>query len=327
VLIRHVLVTGASGFVGRVLCTMLQEQGTRVTALARRAAEGPWEAALQVDLAAHAPRATDLRGIDTVFHLAGHAHAEDRPGAGATHHATSVDGTRRLLEALPEQVQRVVFASSVKAMGEATPAGCLDETAPARPASPYGRARLEAEALVLARASCSHAAVVRLPLVYGAGVKGNLERMLRGVLRGRVPLVPENGNRRSLVSVADASRALLAAASTPAARGRVYLVTDGRHYSTRTLQDAMYRAAGRRPPPALPRWGWAVLARGGDLLRVLGASRVPLDSEALGKLLGHACYDASRARRELGYEPREHLEDCLPAMIEALGKPATVIAA
>jgi nucleoside-diphosphate-sugar epimerase len=317
VLIRHALVTGASGFIGRVLCTVLYEQGVRVTALARRGADGPWEAALQVDLARGAPDPARLAGIDTVFHLAGHAHAHGDDEA--LHQAVSVQGTRHLLAACGEQVQRIVFASSVKAMAEDTPAHCLDEDAPACPQSAYGRARHDAEQLLLAAAPRLHTAVVRLPLVYGPGVRGNLNAMLRAVAAGRMPLLPDFANRRSLVHVRDACDALIAAALTSGARGRVYMITDGRHYSSRQIQDLMYAACGRAPP----RLGvsHAVLrlaATAGDLLHALGLARVPFDSPRLQRLAGHACFDCSRARRELGYAPQHVLADALPSMFAAL---------
>jgi nucleoside-diphosphate-sugar epimerase len=321
---RHALVTGASGFIGRVLCRRLIDLGVQVCALQRHAAAGPWHDCVCVDLAAAAPAPDMLAGVDTVFHLAGDAHAHDLGDAAARHRAVSVDGTRRLLEACGESVERVVFASSVKAMGERTPAQCLDEDAPARPQSAYGHARREAEELILASAARRHTAVVRLPLVYGPGVRGNLHAMLRAVASGRMPLLPEFANRRSLVHVEDASEALIAAACTAAARGRVYLISDGQCYSSRQIQCLMYAAAGRRTPLLrVPRWLLRLVAGCGDELAALGAARVPFDSERLSRLADDACFDCTRARRELGYTPRYTLGDALPAMFAALDQGAS----
>ena len=73
--IRVALVTGASGFVGRALCARLKSSGVTVLALMRHRAEGPWDRVLLTDLATTAPQVEALSGIDTVFHLAGKAHA------------------------------------------------------------------------------------------------------------------------------------------------------------------------------------------------------------------------------------------------------------
>lgn len=314
---RHALVTGASGFIGRELCEVLRARGVRVRALQRECTVGPWDDCLTVDLARGSPDPARLAGIDTVFHLAGHAHAHGDDEA--LHQAVSVHGTRHLLAACGEPVQRIVFASSVKAMAEDTPARCLDEDAPASPQSAYGRARRDAEQLLLAAAARLHTAVVRLPLVYGPGVRGNLDAMLRAVAAGRMPLLPDFANRRSLVHVRDACDALIAAALTPVARGRVYLITDGQCYSSRQIQDLMYAACGRTPPRlGMPRTALRLAAAAGDLLHALGLSRVPFDSPRLQRLAGHACFDCARARRELGYAPRYGLADALPAMFAAL---------
>jgi nucleoside-diphosphate-sugar epimerase len=321
--LRHALVTGAGGFIGRALCRRLAADGTRVTALHRHSREGPWHDEITVDLATQAldPRWVDA--VDVVFHLAGHAHADAGRENGDAHRAVSVEGTRRLLAACHATRPRVVYFSSVKAMGEGTPASCLDEDAPARPTTEYGRTRLEAERLVLQSCDVLQASVLRLPLTYGPGVKGNLARMLRAARRGRLPLLPEVGNRRSLVHVDDVCSAAVAAATRDGAGGRVYLLTDGHSYSTRGIQELMYAACGRRRPRAVVPLALLRLgAAAGDLMRTAGARRVPLDSATLQKLLGHACYRCTRARRELAFSPRWSLADALPSMLAALAPEA-----
>jgi len=313
---RSALVTGASGFVGRVLCALLQQRGVAVRALQRRCCDGPWDDCHSVDLLTQRPGERSLDGIDTVFHLAGRAHAEGDDVAGAVHRAISVMGTRHLLDVCRGVVERVVFASSVKAMCETTPASCVDENAVPRPVSAYGRSRLEAEKLVLEAAPSMHCAVIRLPLVYGPGVRGNLEALLRAVIRYRLPLFPEFENKRSLVHVEDACAALIAAASTGRACGRVYLVTDGETYSTRRIQELIYAASGRQPPRfSVPDSLLVFAACVGDALRAVGVGAVPMDSQRLSQLRGHACFDCSRARSEIGFVPCHRLETALPAML------------
>ena len=319
-----VLVTGASGFVGRRLCKVLGQQGSHVTALHRRDVPGPWQRQLLVDLAAPGP-ALELPGdIVRVFHLAGYAHADGANRADALHQATSVEGTRRLLCALGPRVRHLVYFSSVKAMGECTPLQGVDETTPCRPTTGYGRARLEAEALVAAASREGlRTTVLRLPLIYGPGVRGNLRRMLHAVRAGRMPRLPGFGNRRSMVHVDDACRAALCAVEAQCQPTRTYLLSDGEDLEPREVVAMMYAACGRRPLiPRVPRQILSAAARAGDWLEWAGFSRVPFSAAALEKLRHSAVYDASLITRETGWQPRLRLRDALPAMLSELQREA-----
>jgi UDP-glucose 4-epimerase len=210
-----------------------------------------------------------------------------------------------------------VFLSSVKAMGEGG-ADCLDESAVPAPASHYGRAKRDAEQLVLAasRRDGMHVCVLRLPLVYGPGNKGNIPRMIEAIDRGRFPPLPEVHNRRSMVHVNDVVQALLCAAESPAASGQIYIVTDGHSYSTREIFVAICEALGRRVPAwTVPAWFLGTGARFGDVLERITRRRMPVNTVMLDKLLGSACYRSDKIRDQLGFMPRYSLFDALPEMI------------
>ncbi len=317
------LVTGATGFIGSRLAATLAREGVAVCGLVRPEKVGLFSGlfpALAVrpvagDLLVPASLRDSCRQIACVFHLAGFAHGDD----DALHYRVTVEGTRALLdEAVRQGVGRFVFASSVKAMGEGAQ-DCLDESSPCRPETAYGRAKLEAERLVLeaGRRHGMHVAVLRLPLVYGPGAKGNLARMIEAVARGRFPPLPETGNRRSLVHVDDVVQALRLAAERAEANGRVYIVTDGQTYSTRQLYVLICQALGR----PVPRWSVPAgvlrfAARMGDGLERILRRRLPLSSATLDKLLGSAWYRGERIQRELGYRPTRTFPEALPEMVE-----------
>ena len=308
---RPVLVTGATGFIGRRLLMTLRERGARVRALVRpnRAMPPDWndvEIAIG-DLADAASLARACVGIDTVIHAAGLAHVDAAtPGSAARHWMINAEGTFRLLDAVATaRVERFVYLSSVKAVGEPG-LRCVDEGWDAPPETPYGRAKRAAEAQVLkaGREAGLHAVNLRPALVYGSGMKANLARLVETVSRGWLPPLPETGNRRSLVHVDDVARAALLAAAHPAARGQTYLVTDGQPYSGRELYLMINQALGYSTPrwaiPARVLYGAAALADGALWLTGRRDRRV---GSMLDKLLGWSCYDSMRIGRELGYQP------------------------
>lgn len=317
---KHALVTGASGFIGLELCRRLRGQGVRVRAQMRRAraAPGPWDEVVSADLAEGSLPAACLEGVDSLFHLAGKVHAlSERMDDEEEYRRVNVDGTRLLLEAARRAgCRRFVFLSSVQAMGE-TASARLDEGSEPHPATAYGRSKLAAEALVLDPAlSPPHACCLRPPLVYGPGQKGNLQRMIRAVDQGLFPPLPETGNRRSMVHVQDVVDAAVLAAAHPGARGRTYIVTDGRAYSSREILDAIRGSLRRR----VPRWhvplgALRFLARAGDVVGRLRGRRFVFDSDALEKLIGSAWYSSERISRELGFRASRGFLEALPEII------------
>lgn len=318
------LVTGATGFIGSRLAAALARDGVEVCGLVRPETIGrfsglfPGFAIRPVtgDLLVPSSLRDSCRGIACVFHLASFAHGED----DELHYRVTVEGTRALLdEAVRQGVERFVFVSSVKAMGEGAH-DCLEEASPCWPQTAYGRAKLEAEQLVLeaGRRHGMHVAILRLPLVYGPGQKGNLVRMIEAVARGRFPPLPETGNRRSLVHVDDVVQALRLAAERGEANGQIYIVTDSEVYSTRQIYMLVCQALGRPVPRwSVPSWALRAAGRVGDIGGRLLGRRLPVNSEAVGRLLDSACYRPDRIMRELGWRPRHDLPGSIPEMVAA----------
>lgn len=308
---RVVVVTGATGFIGRRLCEHLAPHAD-VRALARRVeSSGPWQRALALDLAREAPPVEFFSGADVVFHFAGRAHAMES-GDDALHHAVNTEGTRRVLEtAAAAGVARVVYASSVKAMGEG------DGRAGDAPVGAYGVSKRAAEELVLSGNFVREPVVLRPALVYGPGAGGNLAAWIDAIRAHRFPPPPRVQNRRALVHVDDVVAAAIAAARADAAVGQALVVGDGVPYSTRDLYDAIVRALGRSPTRfAVPTACFQVLALAGEGLERATGRRAPFDREAYRKLFGSAWYDAGDTRARLAWEPRFTLPEALPAMVQ-----------
>lgn len=307
---RPVLVTGATGFVGRWLAAALQAHGARLRLLARSGG-GLISSSVETvigDLTDPASLARACAGMDTVIHAAGYAHAGSAatPEQVARHWAVNAEGSAHLLTAaVAAGVQRYVFLSSVKAAGAPDP-HCVDESWDAPPETPYGQAKraAEARALAVGQETGLHVVNLRLALVYGPGLKGNLARLARLARCRLCPAWPDTGSRRSLVHGADVAQAALRAAANPAAWGQTYLVTDGQRYASRELLLLLRQAQGRSAPRwTMPApWWWRMAGLADGALGLTGHRGRPMHT-ALEQVLGWACYDASRIMGELGYRP------------------------
>jgi UDP-glucose 4-epimerase len=315
------LVTGATGFVGRALVSELRTSGAFVRGIARHAVDGSLcDEFIAVDLATLPAESSVFADIDVVVHLAAKTHdMTEASGVPLEYHRVNVEGTRRVVEAsVRAGVRRVVFVSSVKVIDEGNEQPATEQTPP-QPRTPYGRSKFEAEQLVFAAAATGRFEPVclRFPLVYGPGQRGNLQRMLAAIRRRRFPPPPDNGNRRSMLHVDNAAVALWLAASSSAAPGRTFLVTDLRPYSTREIYDAARHALGRAPARlAVPEPVFKLLAAAGDVARRVVGRRVGFDSDAFQKLLGSAEYDSGLIQRELGYRPSRDLLSSMRALVD-----------
>ena len=313
--VASALVTGASGFIGSRLCEALNAEGVRVVALMRSQVDGSWERYITADLETDTLVPGCLDGIDTVFHLAGTAHALAETGE---YERINVQGTRKVLDAaVRDGVRRFVFFSSVKAMGGGGD-NCLDESCTLPPDSPYGSSKRQAEGFVLEAGADNalHVVVLRLSLVYGPGVKGNLAVMLDAISRERFPPLAITHNRRSMVHVDDVVRAAIAVATAPSAAGQTYILTDGEAYSTTAIYWQMSEVLGKRVPRwHVPVWLLTLAALFGDLYQRVRGRRFVIDSQALQRLTGSAWYSSEKIERELAVVASTRLAQALPEMV------------
>ena len=313
------LVTGASGFIGRVLCQRLKKRGMRVRVLTRHEEQGPWDDVVIGNLMDSLPHEA-LIGVDTIFHLAGKAHALSETKQDETYyHAINAEGTRKLLKAAQAAgVRQFIFFSSVKVMGEGGKE-CLDESADVLPETPYGKSKLEAEKLVIDGGYVPEPVVLRLSMVYGPTRKGNLPRMIEAVAKGRFPSLPEVENKRSMIHVKDVVQAALLVSENPEAAGKTYILTDGQVYSTRKIYEWICTALDKPVQKwTIPICVLRVLAKVGDGIGALRNRRFMFDSDALDKLVGSAVYSSEKIVQELNFHPEHDLRSALPEIVAYL---------
>jgi UDP-N-acetyl-alpha-D-quinovosamine dehydrogenase len=256
----RILVTGASGFVGRAVLDALKGQPQHELRAALRAERdlGPGVECVRIgDIGADTDWRAALDGREVVIHTAARVHVmrETAVDALAEFRKINVAGSLNLArQAARAGVRRFIFISSVKVNGEGRPDGrpyvADDEPAPA---DPYALSKLEAERGLreLAAGTGMEVVIIRPPLVYGPGVRANFLSMMRCLSRG-IPLpLGAVHNRRSLVALDNLVDLVLTCIEHPAAANQVFLVSDEEDLSTSELLQRLGRALGR-PARLLP---------------------------------------------------------------------------
>jgi nucleoside-diphosphate-sugar epimerase len=297
----QITITGATGFVGRTLTAQLCDAGHDVTALVRRTgACDPRVRELSIaddNFASVAAGQPPLIHSDALVHLAARVHMMQDNAADplAAYRAANVDGALNAARAAHAAgARRIVFVSSVKALGEGEPGRAWREDDTCAPVDPYGVSKYEAEQALFAfgRERGIEVAVVRPPLVYGPGVRANFQGLMRAVDRG-IPLpLGSVDARRSMVFVGNLADAIRTLATTEAVVNGVYHVSDGDDLTVAGMVEAIAQALGRSvrlvPVPV-------------SLLRGLG--KITGKTAQIDRLTSPLRVDGRRLRSELGWVP------------------------
>jgi nucleoside-diphosphate-sugar epimerase len=308
----HLLVTGASGFIGSALIERLGRlDRLAVRAALRRPAAHPpakAETVLVGDLGPDTAWGPALAGVHLVIHAAARVHflndaASDRV---AEYRRTNVQATLNLArQAVVAGVRRFIFISSIKVNGEATPLGApFHADDPPAPADAYAMSKREAEDGLrrLAIETGMQVVMIRPPLVYGPGVKANFQRMMVWLQRG-IPL-PFGAirNKRSLIFLDNLVDLIVTCMGHPAAANQVFLASDGEDLSTTELLTRMGTALGK--PARLIQVPAAMLTAAAVLLGKTDLSR---------RLCGSLQADIWKNRELLAWVPPASVEEGLRA--------------
>lgn len=286
------LVTGATGFIGRALATRLLGSGRKIRIISRNPDAGkilPGAEVFRADLSDPKQVEGAARGVDTVVHLAGLvSYSKTREEI----FAANAETTRNLLEECGN-VRRFVFSSSVSVYGEIL--GSADESYPTGPRNPYGESKLECERLITG-SGIPHV-ILRIAPVYGAGSpswRKNLSLLEKGFP------IPKTGNLTHVVHVSDAVQAL--EKSLKKGRG-IYNIAGREPVPFADFAGTLVRLLGK-PPRRLPMF----LVRG--LARPAGLSAY------LDVLTMNRNYSIGKAMKELGYAPDARFMEAVKDMVD-----------
>ncbi|OHY79862.1 nucleoside-diphosphate sugar epimerase [Marinobacter sp. AC-23] len=307
-----VLVTGATGFVGKSLAVQMDrlDDFTLACAVRRSGTCDIGDEFVVGELEASTDWSAALSGQNVVVHAAARAHIM-RDGAEnplGEYRKVNVNGTLNLARQAAEAgVRRFVFVSSIKVNGEQTAEGRpfnADQT-PA-PEDAYGISKLEAEQALkaLAKKTGMEVVIIRPPLVYGPSVKGNFATMIKLVDKGLPLPLGAIHNKRSLVALGNLVDLIITCIDHPVAANQVFLAGDGKDLSTPELLRGIGKAMGKPArlipvPPGLLMFGAGLLGKRAVAQRVLGSLQV----------------DISKARHLLGWEPPISVEEGCAAVL------------
>lgn len=298
----NVFVTGATGFVGSALLTQLAGVPELQVYAQVRSSNGHLSAPVKSVFVAELNPDTDwtvaLKNMDCVVHTAARVHVMDDTSQDplAEFRKTNCAGTLNLARQAAEVgVKRFIFISSIKVNGEGTVTGSpyTEDIEPA-PVDPYGVSKREAEdgLRALATETGLEVVIIRPPLVYGAGVKGNFLSLLRWINRG-IPLpLGSIHNKRSFVALDNLVDLVVVCLQHPQAANQTFLVADGEDMSTTELLRSLANALGK-PVFLLP--VPEILLK--TLLMVLGRADIGQ------RLCGSLQLDIGKAKCLLGWAP------------------------
>ena len=311
---ERILITGVNGFIGRNLCAFLKEKGYFVRGAVRNSVRdvfGVDEDIQMGDINESTDWQQALVGVDTVIHLAGRVHIMNDSAADPVEifRKVNVFGTERLARmAAKAGVKRFIFISSVKVNGEGFQ-GAYTEKDISAPQDAYGVSKMEAEQVLACVASETglETVILRLPLVYGPGVKANFKNLIKLAGSGLPLPFKRIDNRRSFLYLGNLVDAISTCITHPLAAGETFIVSDGQDVSTPDLIKMIACAVNKKV---------ILFSLHPSILKVL--CKITRKTEELEKLTGSLLVDSSKIKDLLGWRTPFTMEEGIRETVKGI---------
>jgi nucleoside-diphosphate-sugar epimerase len=291
---EKILITGASGFIGQKLCRRLIKLNRNVYGTVRdsNSISSNLENFTIGDIGLEANWENALKDVSCIIHCAGKAHVMNKKDDTDSYRLINTEGTKFLAEqASKNGVKRLIFLSSIKVNGENSDKiyndyknNLFENNEKSNPQDFYAKSKLEAEKVLweISLRTNLEVVVLRLPLVYGYGVKGNLLQLIK-LIKSGIPL-PFGliKNKRSLIGVDNLIDLLICCIDQQNASGKTFLVSDGVDLSTqdliRHLATAMEKSVNIFPfPLSILKFAGFCLGFQSEMDRLLGSLQVDIE--------------------------------------------------
>jgi nucleoside-diphosphate-sugar epimerase len=310
---KKILVTGANGFIGQSICKALFKAGRSCIGTIRSANHKSSNVNIEYipvgNIGPNTNWRVALSGIDCIIHCAGKVHEINENSKLEDYQAANVDSTQQLaLQAAEVKVRRLIFLSSIKVNGERTINGLsFSSTDFVSPKDPYSLSKYFAEKRLweIHAKTGLQVVIVRLPLVYGFGTKGNLKNLIQLVNFGMPLPFSLINNRRSLIGIDNLIDLLISCIDHPEAKGKTFLVSDDEDLSTPDLINYIALAMGRSArlfPFPVP------------LLKFLGFCTGR--SNQINRLIGSLQLDIEQTKKTLNWSPQVSAQEGIRRMVQ-----------
>jgi nucleoside-diphosphate-sugar epimerase len=312
--LHKVLITGANGFVGQALLKAMLKQNISVVAAVRASGARVNDDSEQIevgDLSAQQDWTLALGGVESIVHTAARVHVMNDTDSEPLNvfRQINTDATLNLArQAAQAGVKRFIFLSTIKVNGETTQSGFpFCEQINSLPTDPYAVSKWEAERglIQIARNTGMEVVIIRPPLIYGPGVKGNFATMMKWLKRG-VPLpLGAVHNRRSLLALDNLVSFILLCLEHPKAANETFVLADGVDISTTQLLEKIAHAMKKSPRLLPVPVSWMIF-----VANLLGKQAVA------ERLFGSLQIDITKAQNKLNWQPPVSMEKQLLNMVD-----------
>ena len=300
----RILLTGASGFLGKVLHKSFTDKNYTLVTLGRTAG-----CTIQADLQTEVPVISTP--LDVVVHAAGKAHVVPKTEAEKNEFfAVNFEGTKNLCQALITSgvpLKSFIFISTVAVYGREE-GQLISENQPLNGETPYAQSKIAAEEWLQTWAAAHQITlgILRLPLIAGPNPPGNLGAMIKGIRTGRYVGIGKSLARKSVVWAEDVAAIIPKVAEL----GGIYNLTDGYHPSFAELERGIAAALSKKTPRHIP----VFLAQSMALLGNLLGNKSPITTAKLHKMMATLTFDDSKAKEKLNWRPTSVLSK-LPLIV------------